>query len=90
LNLLARFHGRSKQGLSCAPIYDAQRWQTSAGIHQVVPAGCVTSGAALPSSAATFPSVDAGQSSYTCAKTGTRIEETARLCDLVETDIRAV
>ena len=36
-----------------------------------------------------FPSVDAGQFKlHMRAATGTRIEETARLCDLVEQSIR--
>jgi multidrug efflux pump subunit AcrB len=54
--------------------------------------GCVTSAALLPFVGRDFfPSVDAGQFKlHLRAKTGTRIEETARLCDLVETDIRAV
>lgn len=38
-----------------------------------------------------FPSVDAGQFKlHVRAKTGTRIEETARLCDLVEAHIRTI
>jgi len=38
-----------------------------------------------------FPTVDAGQFKlHLRAKTGTRIEETARLCDLVESEIRGV
>ena len=38
-----------------------------------------------------FPSTDAGQiKMHLRAKTGTRIEETARLCDLVETSMRQV
>jgi multidrug efflux pump subunit AcrB len=38
-----------------------------------------------------FPTVDAGQFKlHVRAKTGTRIEETARLCDLVESEIRNV
>ena len=37
-----------------------------------------------------FPTVDAGQFKlHLRAKTGTRIEETARLCDLVEAEMRA-
>jgi multidrug efflux pump subunit AcrB len=54
--------------------------------------GCVTSAALLPFVGRDFfPTVDAGQFKlHLRAKTGTRIEETARLCDLVETDIRTV
>ena len=54
--------------------------------------GCLTSAALLPFVGRDFfPSVDAGQFKlHLRAKTGTRIEETARLCDLVETEIRAV
>ena len=54
--------------------------------------GCITSAALLPFVGRDFfPSVDAGLFKlHLRAKTGTRIEETARLCDLVETDIRAV
>ncbi len=38
-----------------------------------------------------FPTVDAGQIKlHVRAKTGTRIEETARLCDLVEQEIRRI
>src|ERR1035437_6081420 len=38
-----------------------------------------------------FPSVDSGQFKlHVRARTGTRIEDTARLCDQVEDDIRAV
>jgi len=52
--------------------------------------GCAVSAALLPWVGRDFfPSVDAGQFKlHLRAKTGTRIEETARLCDLVETEIR--
>ena len=52
--------------------------------------GCVASGALLPWVGRDFfPAVDAGQFKlHVRAKTGTRIEEAARLCDLVETEIR--
>ena len=55
-------------------------------------AGCVASAVLLPFVGRDFfPSVDAGQFKlHVRAKTGTRIEETARLCDLVETDIRTM
>jgi multidrug efflux pump subunit AcrB len=54
--------------------------------------GCVASAALLPFVGRDFfPTVDAGQIKlHLRAKTGTRIEETARLCDLVEAEIRAV
>jgi multidrug efflux pump subunit AcrB len=54
--------------------------------------GCVTSAALLPFVGRDFfPTVDAGQFKlHLRAKTGTRIEETARLSDLVEAEIRAV
>jgi multidrug efflux pump subunit AcrB len=54
--------------------------------------GCATSAALLPFVGRDFfPSVDAGQFKlHLRAKTGTRIEETARLCDLVEGAIRTV
>jgi multidrug efflux pump subunit AcrB len=53
-------------------------------------AGIVISAALLPWVGRDFfPSVDAGQLKlHVRAKTGTRIEETARLCDLVEAKIR--
>jgi multidrug efflux pump subunit AcrB len=53
-------------------------------------AGCLLSAALLPFVGRDFfPAVDAGQLKlHVRAKTGTRIEETARLCDLVETEIR--
>ncbi len=52
--------------------------------------GCVASAALLPWVGRDFfPSVDTGQFTlHVRAKTGTRIEETARLCDLVEIEIR--
>jgi multidrug efflux pump subunit AcrB len=55
-------------------------------------AGCVASAALLPWVGRDFfPTVDAGQFKlHLRAKTGTRIEETARLCDLVETEIRRI
>ena len=55
-------------------------------------AGCLLSGALLPFVGRDFfPSVDAGQFKlHVRAKTGTRIEETARLCDLVESEIRRI
>ncbi|HTT41170.1 MAG TPA: efflux RND transporter permease subunit [Burkholderiales bacterium] len=55
-------------------------------------AGCAASVVLLPFVGSDFfPSVDAGQFKlHVRAKTGTRIEETARLCDLVEADIRNV
>jgi multidrug efflux pump subunit AcrB len=54
--------------------------------------GCVGSAGLLPWVGRDFfPSVDAGQFKlHVRAKTGTRIEESARLCDLVETEIRKV
>ena len=54
-------------------------------------AGCVVSGVLLPWVGRDFfPSVDAGQFKlHLRAKTGTRIEETARICDLVEAKIRS-
>ena len=53
-------------------------------------AGCVGSMALLPWVGRDFfPTVDAGQFKlHVRAKTGTRIEETARLCDEVETELR--
>jgi len=53
-------------------------------------AGCVLSMALLPWVGRDFfPTVDAGQFKlHVRAKTGTRIEEMARICDLVETEIR--
>jgi multidrug efflux pump subunit AcrB len=53
-------------------------------------AGCLVSMALLPFVGREFfPSVDAGQFRlHLRAKTGTRIEETARLCDLVEAELR--
>jgi multidrug efflux pump subunit AcrB len=55
-------------------------------------AACIGSGALLPFVGRDFfPSVDAGQFKlHVRAKTGTRIEETARLCDLVESEIRQI
>ena len=55
-------------------------------------AACIGSGGLLPFVGRDFfPSVDAGQFKlHVRAKTGTRIEETARLCDLVESEIRNV
>ena len=55
-------------------------------------AGCIASAALLPWIGRDFfPSVDAGQIKlHVRAKTGTRIEETARLADQVETLIRSV
>ena len=55
-------------------------------------AACIASGGLLPFVGRDFfPSVDAGQFKlHVRAKTGTRIEETARLCDLVESEIRNV
>jgi len=55
-------------------------------------AGCIGSGGLLPFVGRDFfPSVDAGQFKlHVRAKTGTRIEETARLCDLVESEIRQI
>jgi multidrug efflux pump subunit AcrB len=57
-----------------------------------VVAGCVVSGALIPWMGRDFfPAVDAGQFKlHLRAKTGTRIEETARLCDLVEAKIRGL
>jgi multidrug efflux pump subunit AcrB len=53
-------------------------------------AGCVLSMALLPWVGRDFfPSVDAGQFKlHARAKTGTRIEEMARICDLIEIEIR--
>jgi multidrug efflux pump subunit AcrB len=58
----------------------------------LVLAGCILSAALLPWVGRDFfPTVDAGQFKlHLRAKTGTRIEETARLCDLVEAKIREV
>ncbi len=58
----------------------------------LVLAGCAVSAALLPWVGRDFfPAVDAGQFKlHVRAKTGTRIEETARLCDLVEARIREV
>ena len=55
-------------------------------------AGCIVSAALVPWVGRDFfPAVDAGQFKlHLRAKTGTRIEETARICDLVETTIRSV
>ena len=55
-------------------------------------AACIASGGLLPFVGRDFfPTVDAGQFKlHVRAKTGTRIEETARLCDLVESEIRSV
>jgi multidrug efflux pump subunit AcrB len=55
-------------------------------------AGCVASAGLLPFVGRDFfPTVDAGQFKlHVRAKTGTRIEETARLCDLVEQEIRRI
>jgi len=55
-------------------------------------AGCLVSAALLPFVGRDFfPNVDAGQFKlHVRAKTGTRLEETARLCDLVEAKIRSV
>ena len=55
-------------------------------------AACIGSGGLLPFVGRDFfPTVDAGQFKlHVRAKTGTRIEETARLCDLVESEIRNV
>ena len=54
--------------------------------------GCVGSLALLPWVGRDFfPTVDAGQFKlHVRAKTGTRIEETARLCDLVEIELRRI
>ncbi|MEO8007889.1 MAG: efflux RND transporter permease subunit, partial [Betaproteobacteria bacterium] len=54
--------------------------------------GCLLSGGLLPFVGRDFfPTVDAGQFKlHVRAKTGTRIEETARLCDLVENEIRRI
>jgi multidrug efflux pump subunit AcrB len=54
--------------------------------------GCVLSGGLLPWVGRDFfPTVDAGQFKlHLRAKTGTRIEETARLCDQVETEMRKI
>jgi multidrug efflux pump subunit AcrB len=58
----------------------------------VVLAGCAISAALVPWVGRDFfPSVDAGQFKlHLRAKTGTRLEETARICDLVEARIRAL
>jgi CzcA family heavy metal efflux pump len=55
-------------------------------------AGCVLSMALLPWVGRDFfPAVDAGQFKlHARAKTGTRIEEMARICDLIEIEIRKV
>ena len=54
--------------------------------------GCAVSAALLPwVGRDLFPAVDAGQFKlHLRAKTGTRIEETARLCELVEAHIRSI
>jgi multidrug efflux pump subunit AcrB len=55
-------------------------------------AGCIVSAALIPWVGRDFfPTVDAGQFKlHLRAKTGTRLEETARLCDLVEGRIRSI
>ena len=55
-------------------------------------AGCVVSAVLIPWVGRDFfPAVDAGQFKlHLRAKTGTRLEETARICDLVEAKIRSV
>jgi multidrug efflux pump subunit AcrB len=55
-------------------------------------AACVASAGLLPFVGRDFfPTVDAGQFKlHVRAKTGTRIEEMARLCDLVESEIRRI
>jgi len=55
-------------------------------------AGCLVSAALIPWVGRDFfPAVDAGQFKlHLRAKTGTRVEETARLCDLVEARIRSI
>jgi multidrug efflux pump subunit AcrB len=55
-------------------------------------AGCIVSGALIPWVGRDFfPSVDAGQFKlHLRAKTGTRLEETARICDQVEAKLREV
>ncbi|MSQ59314.1 MAG: efflux RND transporter permease subunit [Betaproteobacteria bacterium] len=55
-------------------------------------AACIASAALMPWLGQDFfPAVDAGQFKlHLRAKTGTRIEETARLCDLVESQIRRI
>jgi multidrug efflux pump subunit AcrB len=55
-------------------------------------AGCAVSVALLPWVGRDFfPAVDAGQFKlHVRAKTGTRIEEMARICDLVEQEIRRI
>ena len=55
-------------------------------------AGCIVSAVLIPWVGRDFfPAVDAGQFKlHLRAKTGTRLEETARICDLVEAKIRSV
>jgi multidrug efflux pump subunit AcrB len=55
-------------------------------------AGCLISAALIPWVGRDFfPAVDAGQFKlHLRAKTGTRLEETARICDLVESRIRSI
>ena len=95
-NPFARFHRsfeRGFQGLRDAYRGVLERCMGSPRLFIVIfLAGCVGSAALLPWVGRDFfPSVDAGQIKlHLRAKTGTRIEETARLCDQVETLIRSV
>jgi multidrug efflux pump subunit AcrB len=68
----------------------AQALQARAGFSMLVVAICVGTAFLVPWIGRDFfPSVDAGQIKlHLRAKTGTRLEETARLCDLVENRIR--
>ena len=95
-NLLGRFHRRFEAG------FERVRESYHVLLQRCLAApllfialflfGCVASAALLPFVGRDFfPSVDTGQFKlHLRAKTGTRIEETARLCDLVEAEIRNV
>jgi multidrug efflux pump subunit AcrB len=95
-NLFVRFHRGFERGFSRV----RDRYQGTLQRCLNVPLvfiglfllGCITSAALLPFVGRDFfPSVDAGQFKlHLRAKTGTRIEETARLSDLVEAEIRTV
>jgi multidrug efflux pump subunit AcrB len=95
-NLLGRFHQRFELGFT--RLRDAYHGTLQRCLS--VPLvfillfllGCATAAALLPFVGRDFfPSVDAGQIKlHLRARTGTRIEETARLCDLVETRLRSL
>jgi multidrug efflux pump subunit AcrB len=95
-NLFARFHRGFERGFSS--LRDGYRRMLDRCLAAPIAfiglflLGCATSAVLLPFVGRDFfPSVDAGQFKlHLRAKTGTRIEETARLCDLVEASIRDV